>query len=234
MDQTLFRTRVKFCGMTRAGDVRLASELGVDAVGFIFTEKSPRYVNPKQARILRSALAPLVDAVAVFRDNSVQEVREVMKWVSPTILQFHGSEDDAFCRSFGLPYVKAIAMADPERKVDAISLAREFPAAVGLMFDSHGGEVLGGNGAKFDWDRIPDNLLAHLILAGGLRPDNVQEAINQLHPWGLDVCSGIEQSPGIKDGDLMHDFMQKVRVADLEHAVKLYPNLLNTNGKTDA
>src|SRR3546814_16015815 len=107
MSRTLFRTRIKFCGMTRAGDVRLAGELGADAVGFIFAEGSPRRIHAREARLLRNALAPLVDAVAVFRDNPAGEVRNVVEQVRPSLLQFHGDEDDAFCRGFGVPYVKA-------------------------------------------------------------------------------------------------------------------------------
>src|SRR3546814_18471458 len=113
MSRTLFRTRIKFCGMTRAGDGRLASELGADAVGFIFAEDSPRHIHAREARLLRNALAPLVDAVAVFRDNAAGEVREVVKQVRPTLLQFHGDSVDALCRGFGVPYVKAIVMGKP-------------------------------------------------------------------------------------------------------------------------
>ena len=105
MNKTLFRTRIKFCGFTRPGDVRLACELGADAIGFVFAPESPRRVAPEEARAMRHALAPLVDAVALFMDNPVDEVREVVKQVRPSLLQFHGSEDDAFCRGFGLPFI---------------------------------------------------------------------------------------------------------------------------------
>ena len=108
MTRTLFRTRIKFCGLTRAGDVRLASELGVDAIGFVFATDSKRRVRAEEARAMRSALEPLVDAIAVFRDNEADDVRETVRQVRPTVLQFHGGEDDAFCRSFGLPYIKGV------------------------------------------------------------------------------------------------------------------------------
>ena len=104
------RTRIKFCGMTRAGDVRLAGELGVDAVGFVFAEGSPRRLTPAEARQLRLALAPMVSAVALFRDNTVAEVREVVRQVRPALLQFHGDEDETYCRQFARPYVKAARM----------------------------------------------------------------------------------------------------------------------------
>src|SRR3954465_13243511 len=110
MNRALFRTRIKFCGLTRAGDVRLAGELGVDAVGLVFAPSSPRRVTPGAARGLRDALGPLVDAVALFMDNGVDEVRAAITQARPTLLQFHGNEDDAFCRRFGLPYLKGIGM----------------------------------------------------------------------------------------------------------------------------
>ena len=103
MNRTLFRTRIKFCGFTRAGDVRLACELGVDAIGFVFADNSSRRIAAEEARAMRQALAPLVDAVALFMDNPADDVREVVRQVRPSLLQFHGDEDDAFCRGFGVP-----------------------------------------------------------------------------------------------------------------------------------
>src|SRR5690606_15556729 len=108
MVRPLFRTRIKFCGLARAGDVRLAGELGVDAVGLVFAHRSPRRIAPPAARALREAMAPLVDVVGLFMDNDVDEVRDAIAQARPTLLQFHGGEDDAFCRKFGLPYLKGI------------------------------------------------------------------------------------------------------------------------------
>src|SRR5690242_3242879 len=105
MNRTLYRTRIKFCGMTRAGDIRLAGELGVDAIGFVFAHGSPRRVAPAEARAMRQATAPMVDVVALFRNNTKDEVREVVRTVRPSLLQFHGEEEDSFCRSFSLPYM---------------------------------------------------------------------------------------------------------------------------------
>ncbi len=110
MNRTLYRTRIKFCGMTRPGDVRLTGELGVDAVGFVFAHGSPRHLTAAEARQLRLALAPMVSVVALFRDNTAAEVREVVRQVRPALLQFHGEEDDAFCRAFRVPWMKAIPM----------------------------------------------------------------------------------------------------------------------------
>ena len=213
MSRTLYRTRIKFCGMTRAGDVRLASELGADAIGFIFAGDSPRRVHAKEARAMRQALAPLVDAVAVFRDNPADEVREVVGQVRPSLLQFHGDETDAFCRGFGVPYIKAIGMGDPQVG-DAVALQLQYPAAAAFLFDSHGAASSGGSGRVFDWSRIPAGLLKPLIVAGGIGVHNVFEAIIRTLPWCVDACSGIEASPGIKDGDRMRTFVEEVRRAD--------------------
>ena len=209
MTRTLFRTRIKFCGMTRAGDVRLASELGVDAIGFVFAEGSPRQVRAEEARAMRSALEPLVDAVAVFRDNDGDDVRETIRLVRPTVLQFHGDEDDAFCRGFGLPYVKGVMIGDGP--VDnAVALQTRYPGASAFLFDG----AAAGNGQVFDWSRVPTGLVKPFMLAGGLRPGNVFEAIQVTLPWGVDVASGIETEPGIKDGELMRRFVEEVRRAD--------------------
>ena len=213
MTRPLFRTRIKFCGLTRPGDVRLAGELGVDAVGFVFAHGSPRRIHAAEARVLREALAPLVDAVAVFRGNSAEEVREVVRQVKPSLLQFHGDEDDAFCRRFDLPYVKAVAMGagDP---VCGPALMAAFPGASAFLFDSHGGGHDGGSGRCFDWAALPEGLARPFLLSGGLTPDNIHDAVAATMPWGVDVSSGIETSPGLKDGDRMRAFVSEVRRAD--------------------
>lgn len=212
--RTLFRTRIKFCGMTRAGDVRLASELGADAVGFVFAEGSPRQVQAREARLMRNALAPLVDAVALFRDNGTAAVREVVKAVRPTLLQFHGDEEDAFCRSFGVPYIKAVAMGGDAPPPLARELLSRYPAAAGFLFDGNPPGAAGGGGVRFDWARLPQELNRPVMLAGGLTAANVFDAVTRVLPWGVDVCSGVEASPGVKDGERMRHFVEEVRRAD--------------------
>ena len=169
MSRSYYRTRIKFCGMTRAGDVRLAGELGVDAVGFIFARESSRRVAPAEARAMRQAIAPMVDVVALFRNNSKEEVREVLRTVRPTLLQFHGEEDESFCRSFNMPYLKAIAMGGRE-EVNARTLQLRYPSAAGFLFDSHAPGGGGGTGVAFDWSRVPTGLHRPFLLAGGLNP----------------------------------------------------------------
>ena len=209
MTRTLFRTRIKFCGLTRAGDVRLASELGVDAIGFVFAADSPRRVRAEEARAMRSALEPLVDAIAVFRDNEAEDVRETVRQVRPTVLQFHGGEDDAFCRGFGLPYIKGITIGDGP--VDnAMALQMKYPGASAFLFDGPSP----GEGVAFDWSRIPTGLGKPFMIAGGLRPGTVFDAIQLTLPWGVDVSSGVESEPGVKDGERMRRFVEEVRRAD--------------------
>ena len=208
------RTRIKFCGMTRPGDVRLAVELGVDALGFVFAAASPRRLAPEQLEGLRQAVPPLVDAVALFMDNPGSEIATAIRMLRPTLLQFHGSEDDAFCRAFGVPYMKAIAMGSDDAPPTPGQLIGRYPGAAGFLFDSHGGGEGGGSGRTFDWRRLPTGLNRPFLLAGGLHPDNVFDAIVATMPWGVDVSSGIESEPGIKDGERMHRFVAEVRRAD--------------------
>ena len=209
----LFRTRIKFCGLTRPGDVRLAGELGVDAIGFVFAARSPRRLQAEEARAMRNALAPLVDAVALFMDDPEDDVREVVRTVRPSLLQFHGNESEAFCRSFGVPYLKAIAMGEPDTQ-HAISPQSRYPSAAGFLFDSHAPGGQGGSGQTFDWSRLPAEITKPWLLAGGLSPGNIFEAVIATRPWGVDVSSGIESAPGIKDGDKMRRFVEEVRRAD--------------------
>ena len=211
-----FRTRIKFCGLTRPGDARLAGELGVDAIGVIFAARSRRRIAAGQAEALRASLPPLVDLVALFMDNGEREVRAAIAQARPTLLQFHGSEDDAFCRRFGLPYLKGVGMGGAA--LDGCTLRARWPHAAGFVLDGHAPGQAGGSGQRLDAVGIPADLDAPWLLAGGLAPDNVGEAIRAVRPWGVDVAGGIETAPGIKDGTLMRRFVEEVRAADLDAA----------------
>ncbi|AAF84183.1 N-(5'-phosphoribosyl)anthranilate isomerase [Xylella fastidiosa 32] len=212
MNISPYRTRIKFCGMTRVGDVRLASELGVDAVGLIFASGSSRLLTVSAACAIRRTVAPMVNVVALFQNNSADEIHTVVRTVRPTLLQFHGEEEDAFCRTFNVPYLKAIPMAGAEAKrICTRTLYLKYPNAAGFIFDSH---LKGGTGQTFDWSRLPIDLQHPFLLAGGITPENVFDAIAATVPWGVDVSSGIELQPGIKDGDKMRQFVEEVRRAD--------------------
>ena len=207
------RTRVKFCGLTRAGDVRLACELGVDALGFVLAPRSPRRLTPAELPGLRAAVSPLVDVVALFMDPAASEVLDAVRRLRPTLLQFHGSEEDAFCRSFGLPFLKSLPMA---RGADeALAWSKRYPSALAFLLDGHGPGEAGGAGKSFDWSQAPRSARP-LFLAGGLRPGNVAEAIRAVRPYAVDVSSGIESAPGRKDGERMQAFLDEVRRVDSE------------------
>jgi phosphoribosylanthranilate isomerase len=207
------RTRVKFCGLTRPGDVRLACELGVDALGFVMVRSSPRYLQPAQLPGLRAAMSPLVDVVALFMNPHGSEVLDAMHRLRPTMLQFHGSENDAFCRGFGLPFLKTLPMAAGSE--DAQKAAKRYPSAAAFLLDGHGPGQPGGRGESYDWSQTP-RLSRSIFLAGGLDAGNVGAAIRMARPYAVDVSSGIETSPGLKDGEKMQQFLEEVRRADLE------------------
>ena len=203
-------TRIKFCGMTRAQDIALACELRVDAIGLVFAQRSSRRLEVGPAVALRGQVVDGIDVVALFMDNDASLVQRVIDEVRPTLLQFHGNEDEAFCRSFGVPYLKAIAMGG-EVGPDALS---HHPHAFALLLDSHAAGGAGGTGERFDWSRIPRDVGRPFLLAGGLHPDNVFEAVRAVRPWGVDVSSGIESAPGEKDEAKMRRFVGEVRRAD--------------------
>ena len=208
------RARIKLCGMTRAGDVRLAGELGVDAIGLIFAARSLRRIDLDHALALREAVAPMVNVVALVMDNTAAEVETVVRQLSPHLLQFHGSEDDAFCARFGVPFLKALPMRDTAA-ADVPALLVRYPSAAGFVFDGHAPGAMGGSGERFDWTRLAQQHLTRpWLLAGGLDAGNVFAAIRAVRPWGVDVSSGIEAAPGIKDGAKMCAFVAAVRSAE--------------------
>ena len=205
-------TRIKFCGLTRAQDVRLAVELGVDYIGLVFAPGSPRRLLHESARRLRALVPEEIAVVALVMDNPRQEIEAIVEELRPDLLQFHGSEDDAFCSSFGIPFLKAVAMGADG--ADAGAAASLFPSAHGLLLDGHGPGEAGGSGQRFDWTRTPGGTQKRFFLAGGLCADNVGLAIRTARPWGVDVSSGIERAPGIKDGGKMRFFVEESRRAD--------------------
>ena len=187
-------TRIKFCGMTRAEDVRLAVELGVDYIGLVFAPRSPRRLLLGQARMLRELVPDEIAVVALVMDNARPDIEALIENVRPDLLQFHGAETNAFCADFGLRFLKVIAMGSEDE--DAPARAAEFPDAYGYLLDGHGKGEQGGSGQRFDWKRVP-RLEKPVLLAGGLTNENVATAIRTARPWGVDVSSGIESAPGI-------------------------------------
>jgi len=209
---TTQRTRIKFCGVTRAEDAMAAAALGVDAVGFVLTRKSRRFAGIERARQMRRALPPFVTAVALFMDDDVSFVSEAVAAIAPDLLQFHGSEAAPDCVRYGRPYLKAVAMRDG--LVDWRRLVDSHAQATGFLFDGHAAGEQGGSGRSFDWSLLPRDAGKPVVLAGGLTPENVAAAIRAVRPWAVDVSSGIEAEPGLKDIDRMRRFIAAVRTAD--------------------
>jgi len=204
-------TRIKCCGVTRSEDAVLAANLGVDAVGVVFAARSPRRVSVARARGIVASLPPFVASVALFMDDAESLVRDVLDTVRPSLLQFHGQETDAWCAQFGHPFVKAVAMGEGAAALGPLTA---YPHAAALLLDGHGRDEPGGTGRRFDWSLVPDGVAQPLILAGGLNAANVAAGIHALHPWAVDVSSGVEQAPGIKEADKLAAFVRAVRAAD--------------------
>ena len=202
------RTRIKICGITRPEDAVGAAELGADALGLVFYPRSPRYVDVEAARAIVDATPPFVATVGLFLDAEPRQVRAVLDSVALDLLQFHGREEPVYCDSFGRRYIKAIPMGGG---VDPSEYAASFEGASGFLLDSNVAGGAGGTGECFDWRRIPSALGRPLILAGGLGPGNVAEAIEYLAPYGVDVSSGVESARGIKDMGLIEAFIRGVR-----------------------
>lgn len=203
-------TRVKMCGITRPQDGIVAAEAGADAIGLVFHAASPRNVELAQAALVVRALPPFVSTVALFVDPQAEQVYTVLQQVRPDVLQFHGEESPVFCRSFGVPYLKAVRVR-PD--TDLLQFAALYADAQGLLLDAWSPAAHGGTGERFDWNLIPANLPKPLILAGGLTSENVRQAIQTVRPWAVDVSSGIEQSKGIKDAARIAAFMKEVENA---------------------
>jgi phosphoribosylanthranilate isomerase len=207
------RTRAKICGITRPADGVVAAANGADAIGLVFFAQSPRAVGVAQAREVIAALPPFVTSVGLFVNAEVAEVERILAEVPLDLLQFHGDETPEYCRQFARPYIKAVRMADG---VDLEAVAEQYAEAKALLVDSYQKGVPGGTGHTFDWARIPQGLDKPIILAGGLDPENIEQAVRQVRPYAVDVSSGVEAARGIKDADRVAAFMRGVNKADGE------------------
>lgn len=204
--------RIKICGITRAEDALLAAELGAHAIGLVFHPGSPRAVSPAQAARIAEALPPFVTVVGLFVNAEPATIRAVMEEVPLDLLQFHGNETPADCAGLGRRYIKAVRMA-PE--VDLVKYAADFHGASGLLLDAHVTGAWGGTGQRFDWARVPHGLARPVILSGGLTPENVADGIRVVRPMAVDVSSGVESAPGIKDPEKLKSFIHEAQHADV-------------------
>ncbi|MEE9254868.1 MAG: phosphoribosylanthranilate isomerase [Pseudomonadales bacterium] len=203
------RVRVKICGITRVEDARTAVAAGADALGFMFYEPSPRAVDLALARAIVAELPAFVTVVGVFVDPPRAAVDAVLREVGLDVLQFHGDESPADCERFGRRYIKTVRMAPG---VDVQEAARRHVHAHALLLDTYVSNQPGGVGKTFDWSLVPDELTMPVVLAGGLIPENVGDAIRQVRPCAVDVSGGVEgPRKGIKDPQKIARFIRAVR-----------------------
>lgn len=207
------RTRIKMCGTTRYEDAQFAVDLGVDALGFIFVEKSPRYISPEDARQITELLPPFVTRVGVFVDERLQDIEEIVDYLGLNAVQLHGSESPEFCRETGrelrsCAVMKAFRVGDRTSEADF----RPYKDSVhGFVLDTYVKSVEGGTGQCFNWHLLEKlELKKPFILAGGLCPDNIDQALEIASPFAVDVNSGVESEPGVKDHDLLRKFFDKI------------------------
>ena len=200
-------TRIKICGLTRAEDMQVAIEAGADALGLVFYPPSPRFIDPEQAVRLAGMAPPFVSVVGLFVNAEARQVSELLAAMPIHLLQFHGDEDEAYCRQFGRPYIKAARMRPG---LDLLQYAASFPSAQAILVDAFV-EGYGGGGKSFDWNLIPNSMSKPLVLSGGLVADNVGEAIRRVRPAAVDVSSGVEAAKGIKDADKIRSFIAAAR-----------------------
>lgn len=199
---------VKICGITRLEDARQALDSGATALGFVLWPKSPRYVAPERVRAIVDGLPAGTTTVGVFVDEAAADIRRAAEASGISAVQLNDESDAEAMRSVDRPVLKAVTLANVER------LASRWPLDVPLLLDAHDPVRRGGTGMTVDWDRAADIARRRrLILAGGLTPRNVAEAIERVRPFGVDVSSGVEAAPGVKDPWKVADFVAQARAA---------------------
>ncbi len=189
------------------------AQCGADSLGLVFHRKSPRYIDIAAAAEIRNMLPAFVTLTALFLNEDDEWIRQVIEMVKPDCLQFHGSESPQSCAKWQMPYIKAIPMASVD---DVTAFAGRYPTAKGFLMDSNAAGRQGGSGDTFDWSKIPSTFQHPLILAGGLTPKNVAEAVTEVQPWAVDVSSGVEKSRGVKDPQLIKTFCKEVLRVDCQ------------------
>jgi len=208
---TLAPVKVKICGITQVDDMLSACEAGADAIGLVFYAPSKRAVTAEQAAQIVRSIPPFVLSVGLFVNESTQFVQSILDQVPLQLLQFHGDESPAYCESFNRPYIKAIAVKPDESEVELRAKMDSFTKASGFLLDTYKPGVPGGTGETFDWGLFP-KYHKPMILAGGLNADNVQQAIQQVQPYAVDVSGGVELSAGKKSVPKLEAFIQQAKL----------------------
>jgi phosphoribosylanthranilate isomerase len=204
--------KVKICGLTNAEDAAMAVEAGADAVGFVFHKESPRCAEAAVVRAIVKTLPPFVLPIGVFVNEDSKVVRDVMDSCGLVLAQLHGDETAAYCEALGRPVLKAIRLKD-RRSFLALAEFQGRAGVRGFLLDAFSSEAYGGTGLVADWALAAEAAsAATILLAGGLTPENVSQAITRVHPYGVDVSSGVEASPGKKHHEKLRAFVQAVRL----------------------
>jgi phosphoribosylanthranilate isomerase len=211
------RTRIKICGLTREADVDAAVEAGADAVGFVFYDRSPRFITLAHAAELARRLPPFVMPVGLFVNAGDADVAAACAAIPQLLLQFHGDETPAQCVRAGRPFLRAAQVAPG---FDLLDFATRFAHAQAILLDAHV-EGYGGGGKVFDWSLIQSAAPLPVVLSGGLHAGNVIHGIHTLRPWAVDVSSGVESAKGIKDAREIRRFCDAVREADARSAASI-------------
>ncbi|MBI2883787.1 MAG: phosphoribosylanthranilate isomerase [Candidatus Methylomirabilis oxyfera] len=203
--------RVKICGITTHEDAWAAVDAGADALGFIFVNGTPRYIEPEAAATIIARMPPFVATVGVFVDRTPEEIELIVRACGLSLAQLHGHESPDACSHLGVPFIKAIRVQD-EPDLEALNM---FPQARAFVLDAYVAGQPGGTGRMFPWEIAAKAARqTRIILSGGLTPDNVALAVTQVRPYALDVSSGVEASPGRKDHHKVREFIEHVRKAD--------------------
>jgi len=202
------RIRVKICGITRIEDAEAAVRAGADALGLVFYADSLRAVSIATAADIVAKLPPFITPVGLFVNADKQAVIDVLAQVPLDCLQFHGDETAEYCAQFKRPYIKAVRVNE---KTDLLSAAECFTTAQALLLDTYVKGTPGGTGQTFNWQLIPEQIGKPIVLAGGLNPANVGDAIKAVNPYAVDVSGGVEASKGIKDHDKIKQFIHEVQ-----------------------
>ncbi|MDQ7968474.1 MAG: phosphoribosylanthranilate isomerase [Oxalicibacterium faecigallinarum] len=217
----MHRTRIKICGLTRAQDVQAAVAAGADAIGFVFYDKSPRYLAPADAGRLIASVPPFITTTGLFVNASQDEVSAVLQQAPVSLLQFHGDETVETCVSIAQavnrPFIRAVRVKPETTACDLVEYEAEYRAAsglfAGLLLDAFA-EGYGGSGKVFDWSLIPESIAPRVVLSGGLSVQNATDAVRRVRPYAVDISSGVEAAKGIKDAEKIRAFISAVRAAD--------------------
>jgi phosphoribosylanthranilate isomerase len=199
--------KIKICGFTNAQNANQAAMLGIDAIGLVFYDQSLRNVGVETALQIVNALPPFINRVGLFVNADSSFIDEVLCEVPLDTLQFHGDESAAECRQYAMPFIKALRV---NQETNVIKMAEEYHQASGLLLDAFNKDTYGGTGESFDWSLAKVDIELPIILAGGLNPNTVADAVSQVNPYAVDVSSGVESELGIKDIDKIRKFIQRV------------------------